>query len=69
MVSRQREWQKKQIEDGKCKICAKKRNTYAQYCDDHQAWYRKYYREYMRVNPKVIAGKGRPIKEVEKENA
>lgn len=35
-MSRQREWQKRKLAEGKCKVCAKPRNRYACYCDDCQ---------------------------------
>jgi len=36
-VSRQRRWQKKQVLDGRCRICGKAINLYVGQCDAHAA--------------------------------
>ena len=33
-MSKQREWQRRMIAEGKCMSCAAPRNLYAAYCDD-----------------------------------
>lgn len=35
-ISRQRRWQMKQIEQGRCQICGRPRNRYRDRCDWHQ---------------------------------
>lgn len=34
-TSRQREWQKRKKAEGKCVVCGKIREHYAQHCDEH----------------------------------
>ncbi len=45
MVSRQRKWQIRQIEDGKCNTCGEKREHYKQHCDSCAVKIRKRIRE------------------------
>ena len=65
MSSRQYEWQKKRMKEGKCRLCGEKRYKYAQHCDKHQEQYRIYSRDRLGFKPKVDGGVGRPIFEEE----
>ena len=69
MASRQREWQKKMIREGRCQICGKPRKNYAALCDYHAKKNRERARSKGKHNPWSKGkhnpwskgGKGRPV--------
>lgn len=52
-LSRQRRWQLQKVKDGKCKLCGKPREHYAQHCD-------KCWRDIVGGKPWTKGKKGRP---------
>jgi hypothetical protein len=48
-VSRQREYQRRMVASGRCRLCGEPRNLYANFCDAHAEKSREQQRKYYRA--------------------
>jgi hypothetical protein len=59
-LSRQRKWQKKQLDSGNCMICGDPRTLYATHCDACNEKVMAYQRSKTGFQPWKPGGRGRP---------